>query len=52
MSASVVPARAGMSPGAGNPGTYRLCGPRASGDEPDEALAKVAEARWSPRERG
>ena len=52
MSASVFPARAGMSP-------YRWLGdgapagvPRASGDEPRRILSGQARVGCSPRERG
>ena len=52
MSASVVPARAGMSPaevrGAWNLGR----GPRASGDEPRGQTIPSLLPQWSPRERG
>ena len=52
MSASVVPARAGMSPHAGKTAACRGSGPRASGDEPLRADNSALRAEWSPRERG
>ena len=52
MSASVVPARAGMSPGGISRQIQQLCGPRASGDEPAFAAQIDSNAEWSPRERG
>ena len=52
MSASVVPARAGMSPvGKGQAGKLRS-GPRASGDEPVFRYIFATFSVWSPRERG
>ena len=52
MSASVVPARAGMSPITGTLLSTLDSGPRASGDEPRvRGLARVT-GWWSPRERG
>ena len=52
MSASVFPARAGMSPvgkdGEGNPESV----PRASGDEPEIGHSHDAAYPCSPRERG
>ena len=52
MSASVFPARAGMSrrrmpPGSGGTGV-----PRASGDEPVEMMRRLNRPECSPRERG
>ena len=52
MSASVVPARAGMSPMPTHPGTGTQCGPRARGDEPWTPLQYNEMWVWSPRERG
>ena len=52
MSASMFPARAGMSLGnAGKRGRV-IHVPRASGDEPNELTAVMGNARCSPRERG
>ena len=52
MSASVFPARAGMSP-AGYGALIRSRGvPRASGDEPARYLSSLTPAMCSPRERG
>ena len=52
MSASVFPARAGMSPQTGAQTQQRQCVPRASGDEPELLEIGIA-AKWcSPRERG
>ena len=52
MSASVVPARAGMSPDDAAHHHLRHRGPRASGDEPQIIGSIAAELLWSPRERG
>ena len=52
MSASVVPARAGMSPGWSGFLSFALGGPRASGDEPAFVPGAGSFAEWSPRERG
>ena len=52
MSASVVPARAGMSPKCLDRHPPALGGPRASGDEPEYGVAHYATGGWSPRERG
>ena len=52
MSASVFPARAGMSPSAGVM-LMGLCSvPRASGDEPTTELESGKHLECSPRERG
>ena len=48
----VVPARAGMSPTGRGVMWLWASGPRASGDEPQEALLCEASFGWSPRERG
>ena len=52
MSASVFPARAGMSPGddAGTTNQNRV--PRASGDEPSRSTEASTGGMCSPRERG
>ena len=52
MSASVVPARAGMSPAPALSNEANARGPRASGDEPLGADAELKTSKWSPRERG
>ena len=52
MSASVVPARAGMSPIAALVVANGPSGPRASGDEPDLIRLELSTEKWSPRERG
>ena len=52
MSASVFPARAGMSRGAGVVSDGGLGVPRASGDEPDIEQKIRSEIECSPRERG
>ena len=52
MSASVFPARAGMSRGEDQSGKTRYRVPRASGDEPHAALHKSLVEVCSPRERG
>ena len=52
MSASVVPARAGMSPVWGVFLDLTFSGPRASGDEPAADRMRCTHYRWSPRERG
>ena len=52
MSASVVPARAGMSPWWLVCATLRRGGPRASGDEPGYVGMVAGALWWSPRERG
>ena len=52
MSASVLPARAGMSPHFALVAYFTLCAPRASGDEPPEGELEVADFPCSPRERG
>ena len=52
MSASVFPARAGMSPRRDQRGAYRGCVPRASGDEPSEEHVTENLNMCSPRERG
>ena len=52
MSASVVPARAGMSPKRFWDKVVKGRGPRASGDEPPQALVTTSITKWSPRERG
>ena len=49
---SVVPARAGMSPHDDICGHALTGGPRASGDEPLDALTPHLKKGWSPRERG
>ena len=41
-----------MSPAADAPPPYQKGGPRASGDEPMAARDRLAEGKWSPRERG
>ena len=52
MSASVFPARAGMSPEGkhNDPQVQRV--PRASGDEPIMSKLTTEDLRCSPRERG
>ncbi len=52
MSASVFPARAGMSPIENNPFTDRESVPRASGDEPRMCMSAPLTLACSPRERG
>ena len=52
MSASVVPARAGMSPIRVIRKVMHIRGPRASGDEPGRSIAQGLLNVWSPRERG
>ena len=52
MKATVVPARAGMSPGWHVCHNIGVGGPRASGDEPYEMLDSHLADLWSPRERG
>ena len=52
MSASVVPARAGMSPTPVDDQNAPAGGPRASGDEPDPGEVFRQRREWSPRERG
>ena len=52
MSASVFPARAGMSPNQRNECAEENRVPRASGDEPARLSEKDAQRRCSPRERG
>ena len=52
MSASVFPARAGMSPVGASINAVIGCVPRASGDEPGFTIPKVIGAGCSPRERG
>ena len=52
MSASVFPARAGMSPLYVLSLVAPLCVPRASGDEPSLIARAVVFWRCSPRERG
>ena len=52
MSASVVPARAGMSPVVAFFEEGSVSGPRASGDEPGWLGTAPAGRGWSPRERG
>ena len=52
MSASVFPARAGMSPLTLNTSTAGACVPRASGDEPIKAAEGADTMKCSPRERG
>ena len=52
MSASVVPARAGMSPADSLFSSEELGGPRASGDEPITCPQGAEAMKWSPRERG
>ena len=52
MSASVFPARAGMSP-LGAVAGFAIGGvPRASGDEPPSMYTLMERMRCSPRERG
>ena len=52
MSASVFPARAGMSPDAPVRREMLICVPRASGDEPKLDPAHISNVMCSPRERG
>ena len=52
MSASVFPARAGMSPNAIHATAQHNSVPRASGDEPGDEPHTVKLAGCSPRERG
>ncbi len=52
MSASVFPARAGMSPMAYINSERSLCVPRASGDEPPNRKEPEMFNLCSPRERG
>ena len=52
MSASVFPARAGMSPVTGAVADFSCCVPRASGDEPPANYVEILRAECSPRERG
>ena len=52
MSASVFPARAGMSRAEGSAEGHRRRVPRASGDEPGSTAFKNAVVPCSPRERG
>ena len=52
MSASVFPARAGMSPVQLYEPVNAVCVPRASGDEPEPAHQKTTAEVCSPRERG
>ena len=52
MSASVVPARAGMSPMPLVAFNGSFGGPRASGDEPRNREIARFGVSWSPRERG
>ena len=52
MSASVFPARAGMSPVYGSPAVAVLGVPRASGDEPHKVDGVTFSTVCSPRERG
>ena len=52
MSASVVPARAGMSPTPSRGAVVLRRGPRASGDEPTDIAHLARLVMWSPRERG
>ena len=52
MSASVFPARAGMSPEQVIYKSSAASVPRASGDEPGGSGSKPARALCSPRERG
>ena len=52
MSASMFPARAGMSPGKQAAEEETDDVPRASGDEPQASAAVCVNSRCSPRERG
>ena len=52
MSASVFPARAGMSPRHGYAEPAHPGVPRASGDEPEEIITGDVMTPCSPRERG
>ena len=52
MSASVFPARAGMSPREENTKWQCLSVPRASGDEPLKIIIFGRTEKCSPRERG
>ena len=52
MSASVFPARAGMSPAILETDFNRIRVPRASGDEPNGDTMVAAGVSCSPRERG
>ena len=52
MSASVFPARAGMSPAVIAASDDRIGVPRASGDEPISAVGVEGVNACSPRERG
>ena len=52
MSASVFPARAGMSPTGQAPTSVLSSVPRASGDEPDSLQTVKNGKKCSPRERG
>ena len=52
MSASVFPARAGMSPTTARGLLYPLSVPRASGDEPMQDSVIYGTIGCSPRERG
>ena len=52
MSASVFPARAGMSPGFIITDAALIRVPRASGDEPEVLLPSCGYFLCSPRERG
>ena len=52
MSASVFPARAGMSPDNDEPELFTGGVPRASGDEPNYSKKTGNNTRCSPRERG
>ena len=52
MSASVFPARAGMSRADRIAAAKKACVPRASGDEPKKSSTARVESECSPRERG
>ena len=52
MSASVFPARAGMSRKNVKKPQAAVGVPRASGDEPNSRMIPVATSQCSPRERG
>ena len=52
MSASVFPARAGMSPPAARTAASQTSVPRASGDEPARYRTLAILISCSPRERG
>ena len=41
-----------MSPMSNNYVDITDCGPRASGDEPDDSVSISTPGAWSPRERG